>query len=69
MHGLAVFVYRITASNNIPADLMKEEGKKKKTVMKKMLGLFQLRQTVTFSSKLLSSLPPVTLLGDRRDVI
>lgn len=29
MHGLAVFVYRITASNNIPADLMKEEGKKK----------------------------------------
>lgn len=28
MHGLAVFVYRITASNNIPADLMKEEEKK-----------------------------------------
>lgn len=27
MHGLAVFVYRITASNNIPADLMKEEKK------------------------------------------
>lgn len=30
MHGLAVFVYRITASNDIPADLMKEEKKKKK---------------------------------------
>lgn len=28
MHRLAVFVYRITVSNNIPADLMKGEKNK-----------------------------------------
>jgi len=28
MHRLAVFVHRITVSNNIPADLMKEGGNK-----------------------------------------
>lgn len=67
MHRLAVFVYRITVSNNIPADLMK--GGKKINSNEKDAGLVPAEKNSNFfSSKLFCSppsLPSASLGGER----